>query len=248
MSRNKYSSRTATDKADDVNFDQFTYLEFDKDSTWGGGTLGDYSPNESILQHNYSNYTKSKSNVQSALETLNSISQLPIGSVYVSSTSTNPNSTDAYQIDETVMSFTGGSGDVASAETVIAYMYGILFEIPAALGVEDIKPLIEAALNGKDLFNSVTVITDNNATFPTITVTVSHKGINNKIPCYLKDGQGLNRMTFSNMLFETNIIQSAGEDNYLGYGTWTYMGYAGPQALTGGEGTTGNLHYFRRDA
>jgi len=240
MSRNKQTVKSATDKADDTKMEQYIF----SDSFYQGITLGDYSSNDSILQHHYSHYNSDAPNVQSAIETLAATSQIPINGIYTSSTSTNPNSANSYQMDEIALSFTGGSGDIATNSDLLIYMYGILFEIPAGSEVSNIKPLIETALNGSGFFQSVIVNTDDNVTFPTITVTVSHIGINNKIPCYMENGSNQNLQTFDNLQIEATITQTAGESTNLGYGTWTYLGFVD---TTLSEGSV-NIHYFRRDS
>ena len=239
MSRNKQTVKSATDKADDTKFAQNIYTN----SVYNGITLGDYSSNDSILQQYYSKYNSEAPNVQSAIETLSATSQIPINGIYTSSTSSDPNNSSAYQIDEIIMSFTGGSGDIATTDDLLVHMYGVLFTIPAGSEVSNIKPLIETALNNSGFFQSIVVNTDDNVTFPTITITVSHIGINNKIPCYVEDN-GVNTQVFGNLQFEATISQTAGEDTNLGYGTWTYLGFIN---TTLSEGAI-NLHYFRRDA
>ena len=240
MSRNKQTVKSATDKADDSKFSQNVYTN----SVYNGITLGDYSSNDSILQQYYSKYNSKAPNVQSAIETLAASSQIPINGIYTTSTSTNPNDLSAYQIDEVIMSFTGGSGDIASSEDLTVYMYGILFAIPAGSEVSNIKPLIETVLTNSGFFQNIVVTTDDNVTFPTITVTVSHIGINNKIPCYIEDETEQNKQTFDNLQLVATISQTAGETTNLGYGTWTYLGFVNT-ALS--EGSV-NIHYFRRDS
>ena len=240
MSRNKQTVKSATDKADDTKLEQYIFT----DSFYQGITLGDYSSNDSILQHYYSHYNSNAANVQSAIETLAASSQIPIGGIYISSTSANPNNSDAYQIDEINMSFTGGVADLDINSDQLVNMYGILFEIPAGSEVSNIKPIIENVLTDSGFFQSVVVTTDDNVTLPTLTATLSHIGINNKIPCYVADSSGENKQTFDNLEIDATIIQTAGEYTNLGYGTWTYLGYINT-ALS--EGST-NLHYFRRDS
>ena len=240
MSRNKQTVKSATDKADDTKLEQYIFT----DSFYQGITLGDYSSNDSILQQHYSHYNSDAPNVQSAIETLAATSQIPINGIYTSSTSANPNDPNAYQIDEITVSFTGGSGDIATDSDLTAYMYGVLFEIPAGSEVSNIKPIIETALNNSGFFQSVIVTTDDNVTFPTITVNVSHIRSNNKIPCYIDDGAGQNKQTFDNLQLVATISQTAGETTNLGYGTWTYLGFVNT-ALS--EGSV-NIHYFRRDS
>ena len=239
MSRNKQTVKSATDAADDSKFAQNIYTN----SVYNGITLGDYSSNDSILQQYYSKYNSEAPNVQSAIETLAATSQIPINGIYTSSTSTNPNDLNSYQIDEISISFTGGSGDIATNSELLVHMYGVLFVIPIGSEVSNIKPLIETALTNSGFFQSVVVNTDDNITFPTITVTVSHISSNNKIPCFVEEN-GVNTQVFDNLQFEASISQTAGESTNLGYGTWTYLGFVN---TTLSEGAI-NLHYFRRDA
>ena len=240
MSRNKQTVKSATDKADYTKLEQYIF----EDSFYQGITLGEYSSNDSILQHYYSHYNSNSANVQSAIETLAASSQIPINGIYTSSTSANPNSSDAYQIDEITASFTGGSGDVATNSDLLVYMYGVLFEIPAGSEVSNIKPLIETALTDSGFFQSVIVNTDDNVTFPTITITVSHIGMNNKIACFVANDVGLNSETFDNLKFDAIVYQTAGESTNLGYGTWTYLGFIDTNLSEGSV----NIHYFRRDS
>ena len=240
MSRNRYTVKSATDKADDTKLDQYI---FNNSSDYLGVTLGDYSSNDSILQQYYSQYNSKAPNVQSAIETLAATSKIPINGIYTSSTSTNPNSSTAYQIDEIVMTFTGGTNDIATNSDLLVYMYGILFEIPSGSEVSNIKPLVETALTNSGFFQSINVITNDTGSSPSLTVTISHLGINNKIPCYV-ESNGNNIEIFDNLQIDASIIQTAGETTNLGYGTWTYLGFV---ATALSEGSV-NIHYFRRDS
>jgi len=240
MSRNRYTVKSATDKADDTKFEQYI---FNNSSDYLGGTLGDYSSNDSILQLYYTQYNSKAPNVQSAIETLAATSKIPVNGIYTSSTSANPNSTSAYQMDEIIITFTGGANDVDTNSDLLVYMYGILFEIPANSEVSNIKPIVETTLNNSGFFQSVNVVTNDTPTSPSITVTVSHLGINNKIPCFV-ESNGNNIEIFDNLKFDASIIQSAGETTSLGYGTWTYLGFV---ATALSEGSV-NIHYFRRDS
>ena len=240
MSRNKQTVKSATDKADDTKLQQNIFTN----SFYQGITLGDYSSNDSTLQQHYAHYNSEAANVQSAIETLAATSTIPIGGIYTASTSANPNNPSLYQIDTITGTFTGGSTDVNVNSDIIAYMYGILFEIPAGSSVSDIKPIIQTALTETNLFQNVIVITDDSASDPSITVTVSHKGTNNKIPCFIENNNSENSQTFDNFKLNTSITQTAGQSVNLGYGTWTYLGYADTLLSEGSV----NIHYFRRDS
>ena len=239
MSRNKLTAQKVTDRANDSRIDQSLFEE----NNFNGTTLGDFTSNDSTLQRHYDHYQGNKPNVQSAIETLITTSQIPINGIYTSSVSTDPNDSNAYQIDEIVMEFIGGEGVIATDVDIVGHMYGILFDIPAGSEVSNIKPILEQALNNSGLFQSVIVITNDNLTFPTITVTVSHRGITPKIPAYVASG-GVHSQTFNIIKFTGNISQTSGDATKLGYGTWTYLGF---ESKTLSEGTE-NIHYFRRDA
>jgi len=252
MSKNKNTVRSSTDKANDTQFEQNVHLEFNELTSFGGTSLGEYSSNDSILQQHNANYHKDVPTVQSAIETVSGLAKLPINSVYTSTVYRDFN-TNINQIDEIVISFTGGSGDSLTTEYLVVYMYGVVFEIPlnednSGRNISDIAALTETALIASGLFTSVGYILIDTGEFPTATITVTHKGIDNKIPGYVKNEANNNEANFGNLNMSGSVLSTAGSDSLFGYGSWTYLGYEASKTLINGESETGQLYYFRRDS
>lgn len=257
MSRNKQTVRSATDKADDVVLDQTVLYDY----VYGNGhSLGDYTPNDSILQAENAQYSKKMPNVQSAIETLSSSSQLPVGTILTRFSNINPNDPSQNQSDVTVLSFLDGKLETTEDNDI--YIYGVKFNIPSGSTINDIKDVFNTKLQDSNLFASVVAIVDEGAetnivyeTYPIIVLEVVHKTNGKFIPCYtpVADNGNMgfstnpNARTYPDLFVESWVDTVSQQGSSVGYGVWSYLGNE-EKTLSGGELNNPMFFYFKRES